>query len=249
MVDRIIHYILPQLSVNKSTVLWWCVRKTPSYTRFARIHDMRDGIILIDKPKGITSYDVLRRLKREANDPKRKLGHAGTLDPLASGLMVVGVGTGTKQLSAYVGLPKTYEAVIRVGVRTDTGDIEGTVLEEVAEPQLVEAEVREILLGMVGTLRIPAPVYSAIKRGGEALYKKARRGEYVKPPLREMEVRSVSDIFVEAPRVRATFVVGSGTYIRSLAEELGRRSGYPATLEALRRTRVGELKIEDARPI
>jgi tRNA pseudouridine55 synthase len=211
-------------------------------------------IILVDKPKGITSFGVIARLRRELG--VRKMGHAGTLDPLATGLMIVGVGSGTKKLAEYIKLPKEYVAEVRIGERRSTGDMEGVVLEKVSVSHLDAHEVAEMLTGMLGTLTLPVSAYSAIKKDGVPMYKRARKaekkGEVVTDvPVRDMEVTEAEllalapceDYFVATVR----FEVGSGTYIRSLAEELGRRLGYPATLEDLRRTKVGDFSVEDAR--
>lgn len=220
-------------------------------------------ILYIDKPAGITSFDVIRILRKKfkkdetLNASRRvKMGHAGTLDPMATGLMLIGVGEGTKELSHLLKLPKTYEAEILLGVQTDTGDVTGKTMNRLIGDQLTgvkDEEIEKVVDGMVGELKLPVPAYSAIKQGGEPLYKKARRGEKVETPIRTMIVSGVRDISVwhegDTLKVRATFDVGSGTYIRSLAEELGRRLGVPATLSALRRTRIGEYDIKNAKTI
>ncbi len=214
-------------------------------------------ILLIDKPKGITSFDVIRRLRRELGITK--MGHAGTLDPLATGLMIIGIEEGTKKLEGFLKLPKTYEAVVRVGERRTTGDMEGAVLESKEVANLSEGVVREALTTMVGTLSLAVPIYSAVKRGGVPLYKKARQGKEIEEiPIRDMEVRSSDfvsmDLFEtetgeKRARISVEWHVASGVYIRSLAEELGRRLGYPATIEDLRRTSIGDLSVADARKI
>lgn len=204
---------------------------------------MSANIILVDKPKAITSFDVIRILRKKLG--VQKMGHAGTLDPNATGLMLIGVGEGTKELTQLIGLPKTYVAEILFGVRTDTGDIDGKILEE-SKITFDEHALRNALQGMMGVLQLPVPAYSAIKRGGEALYKKARRGEVVDTPVKPMEVRGVELMSCDATHAQVIFDVGSGTYIRSLAEELARRLGTIATLKNLRRTRIGDFKIEDA---
>lgn len=208
-------------------------------------------ILLIDKPVGITSFDVIRMLRRKFNI--RKMGHAGTLDPRASGLLIIGVGEGTKDLARLIKLPKTYEADVLLGVRTASGDLEGEVLEITPAVGLSEEVVREAVMGLSGTQELPVPIYSALKRGGEPLYKKARRGEAVEAPVRVMEVRGAEFLGMGEHEhgmiVRVRFDVGSGTYIRSLAEELGRRLGVPATLAGLRRTRIGDYDIRDAQTL
>jgi tRNA pseudouridine55 synthase len=210
-----------------------------------------DGILLIDKPKGITSFDVIRRLRHRHG--VRRMGHAGTLDPLASGLMIVAEGQATKLLNNYLKLDKVYEAEVMLGERSTTADAEGEVVEQAAVPAVDEQVLRETAASMVGTLELPVPAYSAVKRGGEPLYKKARRGESVETPVRPMHVYAAE--YLSSRRdgdrliVSVHFHVGSGTYIRSLAEEYGKRLGYPARLENLRRTQVGEFNLEDASPL
>ncbi|MEK7170186.1 MAG: tRNA pseudouridine(55) synthase TruB [Patescibacteria group bacterium] len=230
--------------------------------------NLTNSILLIDKPPGITSFDCIRILRRKLGI--RKMGHAGTLDPMATGLMIIGVGEGTKKLHEFLKLPKTYEVEILLGVKTDTGDVTGRELPISSDQfpnndsifKISHEKVNKTLQGMVGKLELPVPAYSAIKQGGEALYKKARRGEFVDVPVKTMEINSVEFLEVE-PQVgkevqpvenhrligKARFTVTSGTYIRSLAEEFGRRLGVPATLAGLRRTRIGEFKVESAEPL
>lgn len=186
------------------------------------------------------------------------MGHAGTLDPRASGLMLIGVGEGTKQLAELSKLDKEYEAEVRIGERRTTGDLEGAIVEERVVHELAAEAVTTALTEMLGELTLPVSAYSAIKQDGVPLYKKARaaarRGDVVADvPLRTMRVDAAEllGVTLDGERAVATvrFSVGSGTYIRSLGEELGRRLGYPATLQALRRTRVGEYHVADALPL
>ncbi len=204
-------------------------------------------ILLVDKPKGKTSYDVIRALKRRF--PGQKIGHAGTLDPNATGLLIVGFGEGTKKLSEFLKLPKTYEVEILFGIKTDTGDITGKTVETGNTEHVTRNMVEDALAELVGKHVYPLPAYSAAKQGGVPLYKRARRGELVEPPEREMEVMEakVKSLKIKDGKAHAeiTFDVGSGTYIRSLAEELGKRLGVPATLKELRRTRIGDFCVKD----
>ena len=217
---------------------------------------MSEDLLLIDKPKGITSVDVIRRLRKELNI--RKIGHAGTLDPLATGLMLVGVGPGTKKLTELVKLDKEYIAEVRIGESRTTGDLEGDIIEEKSVYGLEKETVEGVLKKMIGTLRLPVSAYSAIKKDGVPMYKRAREAEktgeaVTEVPVRDMVVYEAEllDLKDMEDRVVATvrFHVGSGTYIRSVGEELGKRLGYPATLQDLRRTKVGDFDIEKARPI
>lgn len=218
-----------------------------------------EGILLIDKPKGITSFDVIRRLRRILNI--KKMGHAGTLDPLASGLMLIGVETGTKKLTDLVKLDKEYVAEILIGQKRSTGDMEGDVLGEKEVKEIFSGEkISSTLATMQGDLTLPVSAYSAIKKDGVPMYKRARaaagKGETVTDlPMRIMQVQEAE--LLESAKlesgnktfqlVTVRFAVGSGTYIRSLAEEFGKRLGYPATLYNLRRTKVGDFDIKNAK--
>lgn len=213
---------------------------------------LKEGICLIDKPLGVTSFEVVRRLKAQRNE--KKVGHAGTLDPLATGLMIIGYGAGTKLLHEYQMLPKVYEAEICLGEKSTTGDKEGEVLERCTVKTLSPETITNALESMIGILRLPVSIYSAMKKGGEEFYKKARRGEHPTPPQRDMEIFETELLKIHEKRdsnlfIDVRFSVGSGTYIRSLAEELGKRLGYPARLENLRRTQVGEFRVEDAQEL
>lgn len=218
------------------------------------IHDPE--ILLIDKPAGKTSMDVIRVLRRKLGI--KKIGHAGTLDPLATGLMLIGVGPGTKKLTELIKLDKEYVAEIRIGERRSTGDLEGVILEEKIIDGLSKEQVEQALQSMTGTLTLPVSAYSAIKVDGVPMYKKARqaekKGEVVEDvPVREMRVHEAELLSYEIGGDRAVaavrFTVGSGTYVRSLAEEIGRRLNYPATLQNLRRMKVGKFDIKDAQSL
>ncbi len=213
-------------------------------------------IILVDKPRGITSFDVIRQLRRQLGI--KKIGHAGTLDPLATGLMILGVGPGTKKLTDLVKLDKEYIAEVRIGESRTTGDLEGDIIAEKIVLALELALVEETLVGMLGVLTLPVSAYSAIKVDGVPMYKRARKAALVGDmvidvPVRDMRVDAAEllSLTVADGRAVATvrFAVGSGVYVRSLAEELGCRLGYPATLQNLRRTKVGVYRIEDAKQI
>ncbi len=213
-------------------------------------------LLLVDKPAGITSMDVIRRLRRQLNI--KKMGHAGTLDPLATGLMLVGVGAGTKKLTDLIKLDKEYIAEVLIGEQRSTGDMEGEVVAERSVIDLERSEVEQALKGMIATLTLEVSAYSAIKKDGVPMYKRARsaaaEGKVVEDlPVREMSVYAAELLQYSCADGRAIatvrFHVGSGTYIRSLGEELGRRIGYPATLKSLRRTKVGMFDIKDAKKL
>ena len=208
--------------------------------------DRTEDIILIDKPKGISSFDVIRALRKKLDI--RKMGHAGTLDPLASGLMLIGIGAGTKKLHKLIGLPKTYCVDILLGKRTATGDMEGEVLEKKDIDNISIKDVQKASQKLVGVLRLPVPVYSAVKQGGKPLYKKVRQGENVVVPIRDMQVFEVHFVSYKEDEhiVSLEMDVDSGVYVRSVAEEFGRFLNVPAVVKELRRVRIGDLSVEQA---
>lgn len=207
-----------------------------------------ENIILIDKPKGITSFDVIRKLRKKLGI--KKMGHAGTLDPLATGLMIIGINDGTKKLNEFLKLDKTYIAEILFGIHTDTGDIDGEVLKEVEVVYMEEDYVKDVVNNFFGVFELPVPKYSAIKKEGKPLYKYARSGEEVEIPIKKMEVYKSKFIdlkeFKEGFILKAEFDVASGVYIRSLVEYLAKFLDTEATLFNLNRTRVGEFNLKDA---
>lgn len=205
---------------------------------------MQDQIILVDKPKGITSFDVIRILRKKTGI--WKMGHAGTLDPLATGLMILATGKKTKELTQLLGLPKTYIAEILLGTKTDSADTDGAVIETKPVPELTLEAIEKVLQTMTGDIELSVPIYSAIKRDGKPLYAYAREGIAVEVPKKIMHISYAKAISYTAPVITIDFGVKSGTYIRSLAEELAVRLGTVGTIQNLRRTTIGEFKVEDA---
>ena len=203
-----------------------------------------EDIILVDKPKGITSFDVIRRLRRKL--AIKKMGHAGTLDPLATGLLLIGINKGTKKLHDLIGLEKTYVAEVLLGQQTSTGDLEGEIIKEAVVGDLSGREVEKVLAEMIGTLELAVPIYSAIKKDGRALYKYARAGQEVEAPVQPMTILSARLIENKNKVLVVEFEVKSGVYIRSVAEELGRRLSTVATIQNLRRTKIGSFSVENA---
>lgn len=208
-----------------------------------------DGIILIDKPKGWTSFDVVAKirgqLKRETGLKKPKVGHTGTLDPLATGLMVVVCGSYTKRAGEFSKLDKTYEVTMRLGETSTTGDEEGVktvVSDEVPD----ERAVLDAMQAFVGEISQVPPIYSAIKVNGQRAYDLARKGKEVKLEPRQVTIHHLSDVRYAYPEVRFTAKVSSGTYIRSLVEDIGAHLGTGAYMSDLRRTEVGKFRLQDA---
>ena len=200
------------------------------------------GILLVDKPSGWTSFDVLAKLRGALGT--RKLGHSGTLDPMATGVLAVFVGRATTAADRQLNHDKTYEATLRLGIGTDTGDITGTVT-RTAPVTADRDDVRAVLPRFVGPQMQLPPMVSAVKINGQPLYKAARRGEVVERKPRPVEIYSIEYLGSPAPGDHTIRVACSkGTYIRVLAEEIGAALGLPAALAALRRTRAGVFSIE-----
>jgi len=192
------------------------------------------GILLLDKPQGLSSNQALQRVRRLFN--ARKAGHTGSLDPLATGLLPVCFGEATKIAGYLLGSRKAYEAELCLGSTTTTDDAEGDVVATRPVPALTDAAIESELGAFRGRITQTPPAYSAIKQGGVALYKRARRGEDVQVPPREVEIFRLDLLGRDADRVRLHVECGSGTYIRSIARDLGERLGCGAHLTALRRT-------------
>jgi tRNA pseudouridine55 synthase len=204
-----------------------------------------DGVVLIDKPKGITSHDAVDRVRGALGI--RKVGHAGTLDPMATGLLVMGVGRATRLLRFLGALDKEYEGTVRLGEETDTLDAEGTVLR--TGPVEVDQEaLRRAMVELTGEIEQRPPAYSAVKVGGRRLYRAARAGEPVEAPPRRVRVHAFDLLRFDGRDADVRVVCSSGTYVRVLAADLGARLGSGAHLVRLVRTRIGPFRAEDASP-
>lgn len=206
------------------------------------------GVLPLDKPRGPTSHDVVARVRRVLDI--RRVGHTGTLDPFASGLLLLCLGPATRLSEYLTGLDKSYRATVRLGVRTTTLDPEGDVLEERdGWSELDEGRIEEALAGLRGVTLQRPPVFSAKKVAGEPAHRRARRGEAVE--LRPVEVRvdELTLAGMELPDLRLEVRCSSGTYVRALARDLGEALGTGAHLTALRRTAVGRFRVEDAVPL
>jgi tRNA pseudouridine55 synthase len=202
-----------------------------------------DGVVLIDKPSGITSNAALQRARRLLN--AAKAGHTGTLDPLATGLLPVCLGEATKFSGLLLDADKTYLADIQFGVTTTTGDAEGELLERGDTTTLTRAAIEATMCGLLGTMEQVPPMYSALKHKGRALYEYARAGETVERASRRIQISEIAPLQVGADWVRVRMRVSKGTYVRTVAEEAGRRLGCGGYLKALRREATGGLNLED----
>ncbi|HEX2089210.1 MAG TPA: tRNA pseudouridine(55) synthase TruB [Actinomycetota bacterium] len=203
----------------------------------------QSGLLLIDKPSGITSHDAVDRVRRVLG--VRKVGHAGTLDPSATGLLLIGVGRATRLLRFLGDLPKTYEGTGVLGVETTTLDAEGEVVRE-SSVEVTESALREALAGFIGRLEQVPPAYSAVKVGGEKLYRAARAGRTVEAAPRSVEVFAFDLAGFISPRFEFAVRCSSGTYVRSLVADVGARLRCGAHLASLRRTAIGPFSVEEA---
>lgn len=203
-----------------------------------------DGIIIIKKEKGFTSHDVVARLRGILH--MKKIGHTGTLDPEAEGVLPVALGKATRLVDLITDKEKTYEAVLRLGVATDTQDMTGTVLREETELTVTEEEVRAAADSFLGEqLQIP-PMYSALKVNGKKLYELAREGKTVERKARPVHFYEIELMEISLPLVRLRVTCSKGTYIRTLCNDIGEKLGCGGCMESLLRTRVGRFGLEEA---
>ncbi|WP_297431784.1 tRNA pseudouridine(55) synthase TruB [uncultured Cetobacterium sp.] len=197
-----------------------------------------EGIIVVDKPIGITSFDVIRVLRR--NLKERRIGHTGTLDPLATGILVICVGKATKLAQDIEGYEKEYVADLELGFKTDTYDIEGKVLDKVDKFDISYENFEKTLETFKGDIKQVPPMYSAIKVDGKKLYELAREGVEIERKARDVSIKNLETISFDGVKAKIDCTVSKGTYIRSLIYDLGEKLGTFATMTGLRRTRVGE---------
>ncbi|HNA99133.1 MAG TPA: tRNA pseudouridine(55) synthase TruB [Marmoricola sp.] len=205
------------------------------------------GLVIVDKPSGITSHDVVSRVRRLAGI--RKVGHAGTLDPMATGVLVLGINRATRLLGHLTLTDKTYQATIQLGATTTTDDAEGEVLQTRETDVLTPDQVEAALTGFVGEIdQVPSAV-SAIKVDGQRAYKLARAGQEVNLSARRVQVHRIAVDRLELPAVEISVDCSSGTYIRAIARDLGVALGVGGHLSALRRTAVGSFSLDQARTL
>lgn len=206
-----------------------------------------EGILLVDKPAGCTSHDVVARLRRKLQ--MKRIGHAGTLDPMATGLLVMLIGKATRASQYLISLDKEYEGTVMLGVVTDSQDADGRVLETRPVPALTEAELRAAMKSFLGDQYQTPPMYSAIKIEGVPLYKKARQGEEVEREPRFIRVSAFELVRFDPPQFDFSLRCSKGTYVRTVAHDLGQKLGCGAHLSALRRTAAGKFRIAEALPL
>jgi tRNA pseudouridine55 synthase len=202
-----------------------------------------EGLLLVDKPQGVTSHDVVDVVRRGL--ATRKVGHAGTLDPMATGLLLIGVGRATRLLRFLGGLLKTYEGSMRLGIETTTLDADGDVVRETGV-DVTDAQVGAAMRALVGESLQRPPAYSAVKVGGRKLYEAAREGERLEAEPRPIRVDAFDLLSYEAPDVTFRVTCSGGTYVRVLASDVGAALSCGAHLIALRRTAIGPYSVDDA---
>lgn len=211
-----------------------------------------NGILLIDKPKGWTSFDVVAKVrgqvKAKTGLKRPKVGHAGTLDPLATGLLIILVGNYCKKAAQYSKLDKTYEVELVLGKTSTTDDAEGKIT-AVSNKKPSEKEVQAAILGFLGEIQQTPPIFSAIKVDGKRAYKLAREGKIPEMKARPVTIHNITDIDYKNPKITFTTEVSSGTYIRSLVRDIGKKLDTGAYMTNLRRTKIQNFTIEDAHQI
>lgn len=221
---------------------------TPGSLPVSFIMQSMNGVLLVDKPAGWTSHDVVAKVRstlKAQTGQKVKVGHTGTLDPMATGLLILVIGSYTKRAAEFSKLNKTYEAEITLGATSTTGDNEGEITSKSTQKPSEQA-VQAVLSTFLGEISQTPPAYSAVKIGGQRAYKAARAGKTVEIEPRKVKIYEITDVKYDYPKLKFTTRVSSGTYIRSLAEDIGTKLGTAAYLSALRRTSVGDFKIESA---
>jgi tRNA pseudouridine55 synthase len=217
---------------------------------FSTIQDFADGqLLLINKPYEWTSFDVVGKLRNAFKPLKLKVGHAGTLDPLATGLLIICTGKMTKQIDTFQAEEKEYTGTMVLGATTPTYDLESEPEEKFDIGHLTDEEIKAACAQFTGDIQQYPPAHSAIKIDGERLYEKARRGEEVELRLRNVTISEFEITRIELPEVDFCVVCSKGTYIRSLVNDFGAALNNGAYMSALRRTRSGNYRIEDAHEI
>jgi len=209
--------------------------------------DKPEGVLLIDKPQGCTSHDIVDRVRRKLST--RKVGHAGTLDPMATGLLIILVGKATKISQYLMSLPKVYEGRFKLGEATDSHDAEGKITEQNDVPELSDEQVREAMTSFSGDQYQIPPMFSAKKHKGQPLYKMARKGLVVEREPRFINVSQFELLSFDSPEGNFRIACSKGTYVRTLINDFGEKLGCFAHMNALRRTDIDRFSINDSTTI
>ncbi|MDE5951890.1 MAG: tRNA pseudouridine(55) synthase TruB, partial [Acetatifactor sp.] len=204
---------------------------------------MYHGIVIVHKEKGFTSHDVVAKMRGICG--QKKIGHTGTLDPEATGVLPVCLGNGTRLCDMLTDRDKEYVALLRLGVETDTQDMTGTILAR-RPVEAGEQQVREAVLSFQGSYLQTPPMYSALKVNGKKLYELAREGKEVERQAREVQIEEIEILDMHLPTLQLRVVCSKGTYIRTLCADIGQKLGCGGAMESLVRTRVGEFSLKDA---
>jgi len=210
----------------------------------AAVQNSFQGIVLINKPVGITSHDVVGYVRRTFK--MRRVGHAGTLDPMATGVLVVLLGNSTKLFDKFVAFDKTYRATLRLGLKTTTADIMGQTLLERPYDVIDEETIRKVFVQFTGEIEQKPPMVSAVKHQGQRLYKIARQGIEVERTARRVRIDELKILQCRLPDVEFLMSCSKGTYVRQLAEDVGEVLGCGACISQIERTKVGPFNIENA---
>jgi len=205
---------------------------------------VKEGILIIDKPAGVTSHDIVEFVRKKINT--KQVGHSGTLDPVATGVLVLLVGKATKLFAKFVHFDKEYEATLRLGIVTSTGDSQGKILSEKDFGHLTQEKVRDTFLEFIGPRQQVPPMVSAIKHKGRRLYELARRGIEVERAPRPINIYELNIIRMELPEIDFSVRCSKGTYIRRLGEEIGEKLGVGGYISRIRRISLGPFHIRDA---
>ena len=203
-----------------------------------------NGILVIDKPSGITSHDVVDAVRRKLK--MKQVGHAGTLDPLATGVLVILLGQATKLFNKFSAFDKAYAATITLGIKTDTADICGNVIDQKPYDSVTEAQVKEIFKSFLGEIKQIPPMVSALKHKGKRLYQLARKGVEVEREARHVKIYSLELLEFALPKVKLSLECSKGTYVRKIAEDVGELLGCGGCISQIHRTKVGPFNIEQA---
>ncbi len=203
-----------------------------------------DGILIVDKPQGMTSHDVVDFLRKRFGI--KKVGHAGTLDPMATGVLVMLIGSYTKASNRFLSEDKEYEGSLKLGATSDTGDAWGKVSDHAGEIDLKDEDIKKAFEGFSGEIEQETPMYSAVKYKGKKLYELARKGIKIETKGRKIFIKKLEVLGIALPEVRFRLACSKGTYVRQLAVDIGKKLGCGAYLSGLRRTRSGKFGIENS---
>ena len=213
------------------------------------MNNVKEGVYFINKPIGWTSFDVVAKIRagiKQKTGKRIKVGHCGTLDPFAEGLLIILIGAATKKQAYYLKKDKEYVATLVLGQESETGDSEGTIVRFSESESISEKEVRTALTNFIGVIDQMPPHYSAIKVGGERAYKKARRGETFSIPAREVTIKEIECLEYHYPVLKFRVFCSSGTYVRVLGADIAKALGTKGYLSTLKRTKIGSITVAEA---